>query len=48
MTRAPERVAEDVKNGLVSPQAAERDYKVAVAVDGTIDRARTQALRGVN
>ena len=48
MTRAPERVAEDVKNGLVSPQAAERDYKVAVAVDGTIDRARTQALRGAN
>jgi N-methylhydantoinase B len=46
MTRAPERVAEDVKNGLVSPEAAERDYKVAVAVDGTIDRARTQALRG--
>lgn len=45
LTRTPERIADDVKNGLVSPEAAERDYKVAVTQDGTLDRARTASLR---
>ena len=44
-TRPPAQVARDVLRGFVSPQAAARDYAVAVSTDGTIDAAATAALR---
>jgi N-methylhydantoinase B len=37
--RAPARVARDVRNGLVSRDAALRDYGVEVGADGTAVRA---------
>jgi N-methylhydantoinase B len=43
--RDAELVAADVRNGVVSVEAAARDYGVAVAPDGTIDRAATEKLR---
>ena len=46
--RAAESVAEEVHNGLISPEAAARDYGVAVSADGGIDRAATAALRGAD
>jgi N-methylhydantoinase B len=50
VTRAPERVARDVRLGYVSPAAALRDYKVVVGVDGALDvdatsRARAESPR---
>lgn len=46
MTRDPARVLRDVRDGIVSKQAAERDYGVAIAADGrSIDTARTNQLR---
>ena len=45
-TRDPARVARDVALGYVSPQAAARDYGVAVGDDGSIDAAATARLRG--
>nr|MDJ0950209.1 hydantoinase B/oxoprolinase family protein [Alphaproteobacteria bacterium] len=45
-TREPARVAEDVRNGLVSRQAARRDYGVVLAEDGSVDEAATQKARG--
>ncbi len=44
-TRAIAAVANDVRLGLVSPEAALRDYGVAVAADGTVDTGATAALR---
>lgn len=44
-TRDPERVALDVAEGLVSPEAARRDYKVVVTADGVLDHAATAGLR---
>jgi N-methylhydantoinase B len=45
-TREPSRVLRDVRDGIVSPSAAERDYGVAIAVDGrSIDIPKTQSLR---
>ena len=44
--RAPEAVAADVKAGLVSREAAERDYGVAVRADFSVDEAATARLRG--
>jgi N-methylhydantoinase B len=45
-TRDPARVLRDVRDGIISAPAAERDYAVAIAADGrTIDQARTAALR---
>ena len=38
-------VARDVRDGLVSPGAAQADYKVKVAPDGTLDEAETLKLR---
>ena len=38
-------VARDVRNGLVSPDAARRHYGVAVNADCTIDEAETARLR---
>jgi N-methylhydantoinase B len=45
-TRDPERVRDDVRNGLVSPEVAERVYRVAVVDAGrAVDQARTHDLR---
>jgi N-methylhydantoinase B len=38
-------VAEDVRLGLVTREAARRDYGVVIAADGSVDRAATEALR---
>jgi len=35
-----------VRNDLVSPHAARRDYAVAVSADGSLDAGATAALRG--
>jgi N-methylhydantoinase B len=43
--RDPARVADDVRNGLVTPDAARSDYAVVVAPDGTLDLAATEKLR---
>jgi N-methylhydantoinase B len=43
--RDPALVARDVRDGLVSVGTAERDYKVAIAPDGTLDAAGTRRLR---
>ena len=45
--RTAEDVATDVRNDLVSPETARRDYAVAVAVaaDGALDEPATAALR---
>jgi len=43
--RDPERVAEDVRLGYVSVEAAEAQYKVVVRADGALDHAATAALR---
>lgn len=44
-TRDPALVARDVRDGLVSPEQARADYKVAVSADGVIDAEATAALR---
>ena len=44
-TRDPERVAADVRDGLVSPQAAQHHYGVALSPGGAVDAAATRALR---
>jgi N-methylhydantoinase B len=43
--RDPDQVAADVADGLISREAAERDYRVALAADGAVDRAATARLR---
>jgi N-methylhydantoinase B len=43
--RPPEDVARDVRDGLVSCEAAKQYYKVVVAEDGRIDYAATARLR---
>jgi N-methylhydantoinase B len=44
--RAPELVVDDIKNGYVSIEAAEKEYGIAVrAQDLSIDSTRTKALR---
>jgi N-methylhydantoinase B len=45
LTREPERVATDVKAGLVSVQAAREHYGVAVSARGEIDTAATEQAR---
>ena len=45
-TRDPERVAEDVRNEMISAESARDNYGVAVADDGTVDAAATAELRG--
>jgi N-methylhydantoinase B len=45
--RDPALVAEDVRAGLVSPEAALRDYKVAMSAAGRLDEGATAALRGL-
>src|SRR5262249_33376332 len=44
--RDPMAVAQDVRMGYVSAQAARDDYAVAVSSDGTLDQRATAALRG--
>ena len=43
--RDPASVADDVRNGLVTADAARADYGVAVGPDGTLDEAETERLR---
>jgi N-methylhydantoinase B len=44
--RDAQRVLRDVRDGIVSPEAAEREYGVAIAKDGRgVDDARTAELR---
>ncbi|MBV8889547.1 MAG: hydantoinase B/oxoprolinase family protein [Alphaproteobacteria bacterium] len=43
--RDPDQVASDVADGLISRAVAERDYRVALAADGGVDRTRTARLR---
>jgi N-methylhydantoinase B len=48
LMRAPQQVLDDVREGSVSPEAAERDYGVVLAPDGAdwmIDEAATGARR---
>ena len=48
LTREPQRVLDDLREGNISPQAAERDYGVVLAPDGqdwTIDEAATATRR---
>jgi N-methylhydantoinase B len=48
LTRPPELVLQDVREGYVSPEAARGDYGVAVQADGfgwVLDEAETQRLR---
>ena len=40
-------VAEDVRQGFISAEAARRDYGVAVNDDGTVDEAETAKLRAI-
>ena len=42
--RDPDKVLSDVVNGLVSADAAERDYGVVV-IDGAVDTQKTRAVR---
>jgi len=46
-TRDPERVRNDVIDGYVSREAAERDYGVALTQELEIDWDTTRRLRGV-
>jgi N-methylhydantoinase B len=46
--RPVERVLADVRAGLVSRGAAERDYGVVIGANGAIDRAATDALRAAS
>ncbi len=43
--RDPDQVAADVADGLISREAAERDYRVALAANGMVDHAATARLR---
>ena len=45
--RAIDSVAQDVREGFISAEAARRDYGVAVAADGTVDAAETARLRAI-
>ncbi|HKM70078.1 MAG TPA: hypothetical protein VJX94_08480 [Stellaceae bacterium] len=43
--RDAEQVALDVADGLISRETAVRDYRVALAADGSVDFAATARLR---
>jgi N-methylhydantoinase B len=45
--RAVASVADDVRQGFISAEAARRDYGVAVNDDGSVDEAETAKLRAV-
>jgi N-methylhydantoinase B len=42
--RDPEQVASDVADGIITREAAERDYRVALTADGAVDRVGTKHL----
>ena len=44
--RDPQRVLDDVLDGLITTQEARRDYGVAFDAQGQIDKAETKRLRG--
>jgi N-methylhydantoinase B len=44
-SRDPDRVAQDVRDGLVSRENAQTTYRVAIGADGRVDLATTAALR---
>jgi N-methylhydantoinase B len=46
-TRDPQRVAEDVLDGLITAEEARRDYAVVVDAEGRVDSAATERLRRV-
>jgi N-methylhydantoinase B len=46
-TRDPDQVASDVADGIISREAASRDYRVALAADGSADHAATAELRAM-
>jgi N-methylhydantoinase B len=43
--REPEQVALDVADGLITREAAEHDYRVALTPEGRVDHATTARLR---
>jgi N-methylhydantoinase B len=43
--RAPEQVALDVADGLITRETAEHDYRVALTAAGKLDRNATARLR---
>ncbi|WP_323794613.1 hydantoinase B/oxoprolinase family protein [Nisaea sp.] len=45
LERAPDAVAEDVRLGYVSADAAAKTYRTIIAGDGTVDTAATEVLR---
>ncbi len=45
LKRTPEKVARDVRQGLITVQAARDDYKVVVSGEGVLDAAATATLR---
>ncbi len=45
LRRDPAKVARDLRQGLITPEAARRDYRVVVDADGGVDAAATAALR---
>jgi N-methylhydantoinase B len=44
-SRDPQRVRDDVLDGLISAQQARDDYGVAITANGEIDQAETERLR---
>ena len=44
--RAPEHVAHDIAEGWISPGRARNVYGVEVTPEGTVDREKTERLRG--
>jgi N-methylhydantoinase B len=44
-TRDPQRVLDDVLDGLISADEARRDYGVAIDVHGRLDLAETERVR---
>src|SRR5712671_6966501 len=46
-THDADQVASDVADGIISRETAERDYRVALATDGSVDRAATTQLRAM-
>ena len=43
--RDPQRVRDDILDGLITADEARRDYGVVIGADGEIDRAETQRIR---
>jgi len=43
--RDPQKVADDVLDGVISPSTALKDYRVVVSAKGVVDQAATQKAR---